>query len=52
MDPVSERARRIVRVGKDMKMTPYIDKFEGQRFNPKTAVGLAREQRNGYDCST
>ena len=25
--------RRIVRVGKDMKITPYIDKFEGQRLN-------------------
>jgi gluconolactonase len=26
-------ARRIVRVGKDMKITPYIDRFEGHRFN-------------------
>jgi gluconolactonase len=26
-------ARRIVRVGKDMKITPYLDKFEGHRFN-------------------
>jgi gluconolactonase len=25
--------RRIVRVGKDMSMTPYIEKFEGHRFN-------------------
>jgi len=25
--------RRIVRVGKDMTMTPYIEKFEGHRFN-------------------
>jgi gluconolactonase len=25
--------RRIVRVGKDMSMTPYIDKFEGHRLN-------------------
>jgi gluconolactonase len=26
-------ARRIVRIGKDMKITPYLDKFEGHRFN-------------------
>lgn len=26
-------SRRIVRVGKDMKMTPYIDKYEGHRLN-------------------
>jgi gluconolactonase len=26
-------ARRIVRVDKDMKITPYLDKFEGHRFN-------------------
>ena len=26
-------ARRIVRVGKDMQITTYIDKFEGHRFN-------------------
>ena len=25
--------RRIVRVGKDMSITPYLDKFEGHRFN-------------------
>jgi gluconolactonase len=25
--------RRIVRVGKDLTMTPYIEKFEGHRFN-------------------
>jgi gluconolactonase len=26
-------ARRIVRVGKDLKMEPYLDKFDGHRFN-------------------
>jgi gluconolactonase len=25
--------RRIVRVGSDLKMTPYLEKFEGKRFN-------------------
>src|ERR1017187_4011662 len=25
--------RRIVRVGKDLKMTPFLEKFEGKRFN-------------------
>ena len=25
--------RRIVRVGKDLKLTPYLEKFEGKRFN-------------------
>jgi gluconolactonase len=25
--------RRIVRVGKDMKLTPFLEKFEGKRFN-------------------
>jgi gluconolactonase len=25
--------RRIVRVGKDLAMTPYLDRFEGKRFN-------------------
>ena len=25
--------RRIVRVGQDLTITPYLDKFEGKRFN-------------------
>ena len=25
--------RRIVRVGKDLSITPYLEKFEGKRFN-------------------